>query len=199
MLTIPTRPRRVAASALTVAALLVTTACSGDDEPEPQPAEPSSGAAAPLATTATVAEVTGRLDKQARAQVLAAVTAAVDTWWDEGYLAVGDGGADPFAAFSSGAARLAQRDADVLTNEEYAERIDGAVATRRWVAADILAVKGRAAGVRARVGLVFETTGELEQRVTVKGTVDLAPAGDGWEVFSYDASADARPLAREGQ
>ena len=64
---------------------------------------------------------------------------------------------------------------------------------KRKVTVDVLAPHGRPAGATARVALVFTTTGDTKQRVTVHGRLFLSPDDHGsWQVFGYDVAKGGR-------
>jgi hypothetical protein len=144
-------------------------------------------------TRAKVSEITGALPKKERQRVVKGVTEAVDRWWDAAYLSDGD---NPFPGFTPGAAKLARGDADLMAG---AELLDGAtaVATRRRVTLDVLAVKKRAIGVTAGVLLVLES-GDDGKRYVVRGTVELERDKAAWRIFGYRISAGAEQAAPGG-
>jgi hypothetical protein len=180
--------------AVVVTGVAFVGGCS-DDEPAPsKEGEPgTSGTASTpaertVATKATVGRVTGKLGKDQRKKVKTDVAKVVDRFFDNAYL-----GEFPrksfdqaYADFTSGARADAKRDKDLLSNAEIADRIDQATGSKRRVALDVLAVKGKAYGVTARFTLDFATTGELERTERVKGYLLLDREGDGWQVFGYD-------------
>lgn len=178
-------------------AVLVTSVafvggCSNDEPSTPaakEPTEPgvSTPAERPISTKATVGRVIGKLGAKQKARMKADVAAVVDEFFDNAYL--GDFPRSSFgkayASFTQGARADAERDADLLSNTEIADRIDLATGTKRRVALDVLAVKGKPQGVTARFTLDFETAGELERVERVKGYLLLADEGEGWKVFGY--------------
>jgi hypothetical protein len=181
-------------SALAVTAVAFVGGCSGDDDDPPaaskEPAETASASPEerPITTKATVGRVIGKLGEQQKARMKADVAAVVDEFFDNAYL-----GEFPrssfdkaYASFTPGAREDAERDADLLSNVDIADQIDLATGTKRRVALDVLAVKGKAQGVTARFTLDFETAGDLERTERVKGYLLLADEGEGWKVFGYD-------------
>jgi hypothetical protein len=181
-------------------AVLVTSVafiggCSDDDSSPPAATEPgdptgstgSTPAERPITTKATVGRVIGKLGAKKKQQLKEDVSAVVDGFFDNAYL--GDFPRPSFdkayASFTQGARDDAQRDADLLSNAEIADRIEVATGTKRRVALDVLAVNGKAQGVTARFTLDFETAGELERRERVKGYLLLSDEGEGWKVFGY--------------
>lgn len=179
--------------AVVVTAVAFIGGCSDDDSSPPPSKEPpestgSTPAARPITTKATLGRIIGRLDEQQKKRTKAEVTAVVDEFFDNAYL--GDypraSFDDAYSAFTQGAREDAERDADLLSNAEIADQIDVATGTKRRVALDVLAVKGKARGVTARFTLDFETDGDLERKDRVKGYLLLADEGDGWKIFGYN-------------
>lgn len=188
--------RRVCVGALALLVGMTGAACSGDSEKPESDAPASSSAPAPeLQTRSWLGEVAGRLPPRKRAPVVRAVTSVVQEWTDAAYLA-GEYPRTSFRAFSGftpGARRQAVRDAALMSNADIGDRVEGVTPVRRAVAVDVLAHRSRAVGATARVLLRFDTTGEVERRVTVRGRLMLTRAGDGgWKVFAYDMSKGAR-------
>lgn len=185
------RPLKLLAAPL-LALALTLSACSGDEEPE-QPETPTSAPEVKsIETTTRVAKITGKLPKKQREKTVAGVTSVVDGWWDAAYLTVD--AKNPFPGFTAGAARLAKRDAEIMTNARFADGADDLVATRRVVTVDVLAARQKAAGVTARVLLVFRTGGDKARRVTVRGTVELTKDKGQWRVFGYRMSATPKEI-----
>lgn len=194
------RTRLLRPLAVLVAVLVTSVAFIGgcsDDEPEPPAASEPDGSsdaasptetARPITTKTTVGRVIGKLGSRQKAKLKEDVSALVDEFFDNAYL-----GEFPrssfgkaYASFTEGARADAERDADLLSNTDIADRIDVATGTRRRVALDVLAVKGKPQGVTARFTLDFRTAGELERTERVKGYLLLADEGAGWRVFGYD-------------
>jgi hypothetical protein len=182
-----------------LAAVIVTVAafaggCTEDDTPGDDagpagtPGTPSTEP--PVTTTVTVGRVAGRLGRGERRALKAEVVGVVDEFLDGAYLGEFPRASfdEAYEAFTRGARRDAERDADLLSNAEISDRIDVATGTKRHVALDVLAVKGRAQGVTARFTLVFDTAGELERRDRVKGSLLLTATDGGWKVFGYDVT-----------
>jgi hypothetical protein len=179
--------------AVVVTSVAFIGGCSDDEPTSPAskaPTEPagSTPAQRPVTTKATVGRVIGKLGAKQKQKMKSDVSAVVDAFFDNAYL--GDFPRTSFdkayASFTQGARADARRDADLLSNSAIADRIDVATGTKRRVALDVLAVKGRAQGVTARFTLVFRTAGELERRERVKGDLLLTDEGEGWKVFGYD-------------
>lgn len=182
-------------AATLLALVLAFSACSGDDEPEePGPTgTATSPDAKPLATKAKVGEITGKLPKKNRKELVARVTDVVDGWWDAAYLTVD--AKNPFPGFTKGAAKLAQRNAGIMTNAHLVKDGDTVVATRRVVTVDALAARRKPAGVTAKVLLVLKTDGKKDRRVTVRGTLELVRDKDGWKVFAYRMTATPKEIS----
>lgn len=196
----PLRARRTrgGVAAGTLAALLALSACSGEDGPAEPSTDPTrtaeSSATAPAApavtTQATMRKITGKLDAAAEAELTAQVGAIVDGWFQAAYLAGEFPRTAPYTAadfpgFTAGAAELAAKD-DFLSNRAIAGQIDGVTPVSASAALDVLAVRGRAQGVTAKVDLVFETTGAVAGTERVRGHLDLAPQKGEWKVFGYE-------------
>lgn len=174
------------------------TGCSAEEEPSPS-AEVSttttptaSGKPQPsVPTRVRIAQVDGKLSDPARAMLRSKVKKVVDTWIDAAYL--GEFPRQDFAAayagFSAGAKQQALRNKGFLSNAAIAGRIESATASERRVDLDVVAARGHAIGVTARVRLVFETTGELERTDKVEGRLYLSRDRSDpltWRVFGYD-------------
>ena len=133
-----------------------------------------------------------RIFEKHRKQVLHRVGRAVDTWIDGGFVGVSYPRRDfgsAFAAFTKPAKHDARQQMKLMTNWKLRKKIDGVHVKKRKVTVDVLAPHGRPAGATARVGLVFTTTGDARQRVTVTGRLFLSPDDHGsWRVFGYDVS-----------
>lgn len=183
-------------TAVAVTSVAFVGGCS-DDEQKPdagkEPSESSesgspTAAERPITTKATVGRVIGKLGPKQKEQMKADVSAVVDAFFDNAYL-----GEFPrtsfdaaYASFTGGAKADAERDVDLLSNAEIADRIELATGTKRRVALDVFAVKGKAEGVTARFTLDFATDGELKRSERIKGYLLLSREGDDWQVFGYD-------------
>ena len=193
----PTRPATRAGALLLLLALTAGGCRDADDRtaaPAPSTSESSSPAAKPVRTRTTLGTVTGRLARKDRLRVVAAAGDAVDSWFDAAYVGkprprVGNA----FAGFTPGLRAEAHADRALLTNQALARRVDTVTATRRQVRVDVLAVRGRAAGVTARFVLDLTTTGKVERTIAVRGRLLLTPTGHGWKVFGYDVSRGDPP------
>jgi hypothetical protein len=181
-------------TAVLVTSVAFVGGCSGDepvapeDQQEPTATAGSTPAKPPIITKATVGKVIGKLGGKQKQRMKSDVSGVVDEFFDNAYL-----GEFPrasfgkaYASFTQGARADARRDADLLSNAEIADQIDAATGTKRRVALDVLAVKGKAQGVTARFTLDFRTSGELERKDRVKGYLLLVDEGNGWRVFGYN-------------
>lgn len=188
-------PARLLGVCLAVAVLGGLAGCSGDAEPPravPTSTAPTSAEPEPLATTATIGRVDGRLDRASRGRLLERVGPAVDSWIDGAY-----GGEYPrddfsaaFTAFTEGARARAEDDLALVSHATLGDDVDDVRALRRRVRFDVLAVDGVAAGVTARVDLLWQLSGEATRRERVWGALYLTygrSGGEpGWHVFGYD-------------
>jgi hypothetical protein len=200
----PAAPRRTAAVALLTAAGLALVGCGGNDSSSPAAAAPSTAGAAPVvATKVTVGTVAGTVRKpfrktfaQHRSHLSKQVGAAVDGWLDGGFVGVDyprDDFPTAFASFTDVAKRAARRDQRLMTNWSLRHDIDGVTVKQRTVTLDVLAPRGRPAGVTARVRLVFTTRGDTSQRVSVTGRLFLSQDRHGdWQIFGYDVAKGAK-------
>jgi hypothetical protein len=176
---------------------LATGGCSGGSD-EPGEADATSGAsAAPgeVVTAASVGELAGKLPQARRDQLVAEVQPVVDGWIDAAYLA-GDYPRTDFAGswpgFIAGAQAKAERDGDLMSNRDIGASIDGVEPEKRQVKLDVLSVGKSPVGVTARVVLRFATIGDTVKDVRVAGRLYLTKGRQGWQVFGYDVTKDAR-------
>ena len=198
--------RRTGTAVALVAVLLGSGACTGDESAKDSPDEPAGEAvqeAPEVQLTTRVGVVTGKLEPVRRKALAGRVGKVVDAWFDAAYLE-GDyprtGFRDAFPGFTAGAAALARRDQDLLTNARIGSRIDGVVALRKTVRVDLLSPGRHPVGATARFRLAFRTSGDLERRVVVSGRLMLARAQSGdWKVFAYDVRRSAGATRGSGQ
>ncbi len=210
-----TRPFRRAVAGLACAALMTSaTACTGSDDPEPAASgapSASTGAAAtldakPVPLDIRVAQVPGGKMKKSSAKVLENQIGRTVSEYFDGAFFEGDyprsDFSDAFTPFSSGAARRARADRELLTNASLGDTIEAVVPKRKWVRLSVLLPKRTVAGVTARVRLVFvvERGDEgVDQKVTVTGRLVLSRAKSGkWEIFGYDLARSAVPAEKGG-
>lgn len=192
---------RLAAPSLAVVLALGATACSADDEPArpdagPTLSDPSEAPSFEVEPVVTTGEIVGRLAKDDRRRVVAAVSRAALRYLEAAYLDGDyprDGGfRASLAGFAPGTARQARADLGMLTNVGLARRIDGVTPASLRVSVDALAVRGRATAATAHVKLVFRTTGRVEKRVQVQGRLMMTRTDGRWQVFAYRMSKGAR-------
>ncbi len=198
------RTRRTGAVALAAAAALVVGGCGGSDSSTPSAGTPSSSGAAPAAATVvTIGHVagTGRHPSRQRFQrqsgrLRADVGKAVDAWFDGGFVGVDYPTThfpDAFSTFTAQAKADATKQAGLMTTGKLGAHIDGVTTLKRTVALDVLAPRGRAAGVTARFVLRFKTTGDVAKQVTVSGRLFLTrSAGGAWRIFGYDVAKGSK-------
>ena len=185
--------RRAAVVAVATTTLLALTGCSGIGAGKPTTDGGSSSASPtgppPLATHTTMGVISGKLDKDARARIKTKVAAVVDDWFDAAYV----GGewprsdfGDAYPHFSTRAARDAEHDAGLMSNQRLGERIESVEATKRRLRIDVLAVKRRAVGVTARFVLGMHLAGQVTRSERVAGSLFLTWRDGDWQVFGYD-------------
>lgn len=194
------------ATALVLAAGGALAGCGGDDHDHnssPTPSGSSTTTVRAVPTHVRVAHVQGKLPKPARKRVTKRVGKTVDAWFEAAYL----GGDYPrgaatfkhaFPGFTPPAVATARKRLGIMSNATIATRVDAVQPVTRLVALDVLAVKGRAVGVTARVKLVFRTTGKLVSRQVVRGQLDLTPFKGKWRVFAFDVTKH-RPEQGKGK
>jgi hypothetical protein len=179
---------------------LAVGGCGGGESSTPS-AAPTSGATSSSPAVATVVSIdkvagTGRSAYHRAFHTQAAhltrdVGRAVDAWFDGGFLAVSyptDSYPDAFTTFTAQAKQDAVRQQGLMTAGSLGARIDGVTTLKRTVSLDVLAPKGRAAGVTARFVLRFATTGQTTKKVTVTGRLFLTRDSGAWRIFGFDVA-----------
>jgi hypothetical protein len=175
--------------------------CSGgsDSSSPAAPATATPSGSPQVATKVTIGTVAGTVRRpfrktfaQHRSHLSKQVGAAVDSWLDGGFVGVDyprDGFPAAFSSFSASAKHDARRQQRLMTNWKLRHHIDGVTVKHRSVTLDVLAPRGRPAGVTARVRLVFTTSGHVKKRVSVTGRLflDQGPKGN-WRIFGYDVA-----------
>ncbi|HVH95242.1 MAG TPA: hypothetical protein VM688_10015 [Nocardioidaceae bacterium] len=186
-----------------VALLLCVTGCTLDSAPhrsasnapvQSAPEQPS----APFRVAVT--RVSGKLTEQQRTGLAADVRRVLAAYLDAAFL----GGTyprsdftDSFGTFTTGAARTARRDRDLLTNERLGPHTESVRAVRRTAFLSVLAPSEVAAGVTANVNLdlMVRTLSGPSERVRLKGRLLLTRnPGNGWSIFGYDVSRSDTPV-----
>lgn len=198
---------KTTAATLLVALALVAGGCSSSDSSSPAaapgPSNTGADATQPVASKVLLGKVAGTIKKknwktfmtEHRKMMLAQVGQAVDSWIDGGYVGVDyprDSFGSAFDAFTEPARRDADRQKQLMTNWDLRKEIDGVEVKKRTVTVDVMAPRGRPAGATARVDLVFTTTGDKQERVTVRGRLFLSPGHGKWRIFGYDVSKGAK-------
>ena len=198
--------RRAAAAAVVTTLGLAVAGCSGSDSSTPHAAPSSaapSGAAPAVRTNVTIGKVAGTIRRpyrknffHHRQHLRKHVGDAVDRWLDGGFVGVHYPRSRfprAFASFTADAKHDARRQKRLMTNWKWRHKIDGVTVKHRSVALDVLAPRGRPAGVTARVHLVFTTSGHHHKRISVGGRLFLARDHHGdWRIFGYDVAKGAK-------
>ena len=194
---------RPAAALLGVTLLVAGSGCTGDDK-SPRASSSSSppeAAAAPsVPMKVVVTRVSGKLPKKSRsaleANVGKTVTAYVDAAFLKGEYPRADF-SDSFGAFTPGAARQARHDLPLLTNKGLGPTTESVRATRRTAYLSVLAPHKVAAGVTAKVNLVFvvNRVDQPAQRIRLGGRLLLTrnKGAGAWSIFGYDLHRSDTP------
>jgi hypothetical protein len=172
-----------------VVAIAVVAACGSRE----------SGPDAPRAVALRVTSHPGHgLDEAARARVESEVSDVLARYVSTGFLGDYPRGefVQSFADFTSGAARQAVGDIDVLTAARFAQA-DSVRATDLTAHLSFYVVDGKAVGATAWIDFAFD----IQDRGNVKtanlaGRLVLDRSGDRWSVFGYDVhrhDSDALP------
>ena len=202
--------RRTTAAVTATVLSLATAGCTGDDAPLPRPALPtvSEGETAtleprPAPAQVRVTRVAGRMRPKDRDVLAANVGKVVSAYFDDAYL----GGDQPrtsfddgFATFTRDAARSARRQQELTTNAELGPTAEAVVPRRQRAHLSVLAPKGVATGVTARVDLTYlvQRAEQPDRLVTVRGRLLLTRGSSGaWQIFGYDLTRGDR-AAGEG-
>lgn len=188
--------------------LLITAVGCTDEADAPQPSSDGTAAATPsepappesVPLKVVVTRVLGKLPHSSRPALEANVGKAVSSYVDAAFLS-GDyprsAFGDSFSSFTPGAAKDARRDEDLLTNHELGPTTTAVRATRRTAYLSVLAPYKVAAGVTAKVDLVFvvDRGDQPAQRVRLAGRLLLTrgSSGGGWSIFGYDLHRSAAP------
>lgn len=191
------------ATAAALLLALVVTGCSADEDPpdsSPTPrttAAPTSAAPTPsLRVDRALGQVAGRLPPKVGRRVTGDVAEVVSTWVDAAFV----GGSYPrrdfgkaFPRFTQSATRQARRDVKLMSNRDIGTDVDTVTGRKLTVHVDVLAARGQPAGVTARFALRFNTTGDKEKKVAVRGRLFLTRgAKGGWRVFGYDVTKGSK-------
>jgi hypothetical protein len=188
-----------------LASVALVTGCTDRSEPAAKPSpsgsptESATPAPASVPLKVVVTRVSGKLPDKSRPALEANVGKAISAYVDAAFLS-GDyprsDFGDAFGAFTSGAARDARRDQDLLTNRELGPSTSSVRATRRTAYLSVLAPYKVAAGVTAKVDLVFvvDRGDQTAQRVRLAGRLLLTRnKTNGWSIFGYDLHRSQTP------
>jgi hypothetical protein len=177
-----------------------TPAPSAPDRVDATPSEPPPAESVPLKVLVT--RVLGKLPASSRPALEANVGRAVSAYVDAAFLSGDYPRSDfgrSFSSFTAGATRSARHDQDLLTNRELGTTTESVRATRRTAYLSVLAPYKVAAGVTARVDLVFvvDRGDRPAQRVRLAGRLLLTRNGDTgrWSIFGYDLHRSTTPAA----
>ncbi|HET6626589.1 MAG TPA: hypothetical protein VFG63_09375 [Nocardioidaceae bacterium] len=202
---------RVVAGVCCAVLLLGTAACTGDtDTPEASPSpspSASTGTAAtldakPVPLQVRVTRVSGKLSKSARTSLEHTVGRTIGAYFDDAFL----GGSyprarftDSFSAFSTGAAKQARKELGFLTNARIGESTEAVLPKQKKAWLSVLAPHKVAAGVTAKIQLVFvaDRGDAPDQQVLVTGRLLLTrKSSGGWQIFGYDVSRSVSPAEK---
>ena len=185
--------------------MLAVVGCTGDDEPAAKPSKrpttpsPSATVPASVPMKVVVTRVHGRLPVKSRPALEANVRKTLSAYLDAAFLK-GDyprsDFTDSFGAFTRGAGRDARRDQGLLTNKNFGPTTTSVRAVRRTAYLSVLAPYKVAAGITARVDLVFvvDRGDRPAQNVRMGGRLLLTRAsGGGWSIFGYDLHRSDKP------
>ena len=149
-----------------------------------------------------VTQVSGKLKKARQVSLERQIGRTISAYFDAAYL----GGEYPrsdfgnsFATFSEGAAQQARRDRGLLTNTGLGKSTEAVVPKHKDARLSVLAPKLVAAGVTARIRLVFVADSDEAQdtRVTISGRLLLTRMKSGrWHIFGYHVARSAVPAGK---
>jgi hypothetical protein len=196
--------RRAAAGALSVLLAGSATACTiTHDEPTAKPSKSdSTGPAAtmkpkPVHLRIRVTRVSGKLKDSQRRALEHNVGKAITGYFNAAYL----GGDYPrsdfgnaFNTFSKGAARRARHDRGLLTNASLGQSTESVTPKKTAAYLSVLAPNKVAAGVDARIILVYvaDRGDKPAQQVQVTGRLMLTrKKSGGWQIFGYHVARSA--------
>lgn len=205
----PPFTRRVTAPAavlLGLALLATATGCSSDPKPDAKPSPSGSPtrsatpAPASVPMKVVVTRVSGRLPRKSRPALEANVGRTLSAYVEAAFLRGDNPRSDfrsSFGAFTSGAAKDARRDQGLLTNKLLGPSTESVRATRRTAYLSVLAPYKVAAGVTAKVDLVFlvDRGARPARRVRLAGRMLLTrnKSDGGWSIFGYDLHRSDTP------
>lgn len=187
------QPLTVLQRCLLAGALLAgMAACTGDTTDDPDPDARS------VALEVEIVSGADGLDETERTEVETGIGDVLSSYVVRGFL--GDYPRDDFVrafdSFTSGAAREAAQDIDLLTASRFSDATE-VVATKLQASISCLVDGKDVVGATANVSFVFEATepGDEAQPFSLKGRLMLVRQGGTWVVFGYDvAPRDGGPL-----
>ena len=157
--------------------------CTTDDDPEPRPGR----ASVPLEIV--LVSGAGSLRAEDRTSLEEGIGDVLSAYVVQAFL--GDYPRDDFVrsldGFTSGAARAAAADLDLLTAARY-DRAEGVTARRLLARLTVTVAGGDPVGATAQVLFRFRVDTERQEsrRATLRGRFLLTHQDEGWEVFGYD-------------
>jgi hypothetical protein len=188
-----TRRRSLAAALAVLSGCAGLSGCTGD------PPESGSKDAEPAALEVRVVSCAGRPDEDTRAAIEAGIGDTLSTYVVAAFL--GDYPRDDFVrsfdVFTSGAARLATGDIDLLTASRFSEA-EEVRATRLQARISCLVDGDDVIGASARVTFDFEATEkdvDAPRPFSMRGRLLLSQESGTWSVFGYDVARDDVPAA----
>lgn len=149
--------------------------------------------------------VSGTLPRRDRGVLADNVGRVVTRYFDDAFVGGGQprtSFGDAFDTFTSGAARRAEGDRDLLTNRLLGPTTESVEVLRRSAHLSVLAPYRVAAGVTARVHLRFaaEQSGGPARLVDLRGRLLLTRESPGrWAIFGYDLARSARALGGDAR
>lgn len=184
----------------TLALVGASAACTHHAKPAAAGSPTPSVTAPPIPLNIRVTRVSGKLSPAAQATLQTNIGKAIDAYFDAAYL----GGTYPRSDFSDALsqlpANLAQQaagDIGLLTNATLGPTTERVEAKTKTAYLSVLAPKKVAAGVSARVELVYvdERGAKPAQEVTVSGRLMLTRVhGSRWQIFGYSLARSTRPV-----
>jgi len=182
---------------LSVAATVAMLAGCTADPPESTDDGPE-----PAALEVRVVSCSGRADDDTRAAIEAGIGDTLSTYVVGAFL--GDYPRDDFVrsfdVFTSGAARLATEDIDLLTASRFSEA-EQVTATSLRARISCLVDGDDVVGASARVMFDFEARekgAEAPRPFSLRGRLLLSRESSTWSVFGYDVSRDDVPAGGGG-
>ena len=163
----------------------ITAACTGDDPEKPKPSPQE------VALEVEIVSGADELDETERTEVETGIGDVLSTYIVRGFL--GDYPRDDFVrafdSFTSGAAREAAQDIDMLTGARFSDAVEVG-ATKLTARISCLVAGQGVVGATARVSFRFEATGNDDQPrpFSLEGRLMLVREGGKWIVFGYDVT-----------